>query len=210
MSDAKDPASKSPPEPSDRAPEPPAEGAHATTPAVSEADALKAQVAALEDRLRRQQADFVNDSRRMQRQADERVKYAAQAVVEDLLGVADALHGAIEGLRDTEHERRVGEGLRMVERQLMEGLGKHGLTKLEALGKTFDPTVHEAILHMPSPGPEGLVLSIVRPGFLLHGRLVRPAHVVVSRKTASEGVASAPPEGRAGEGGDGEDGPESA
>ena len=75
----------------------------------------------------------------------------------------------------------------------MEGLGKHGLTKLDALGKSFDPSVHEAILHMPSPGPEGLVLSIVRPGFLLHGRLVRPAHVVVSRKVPPEGVASAKP-----------------
>src|SRR5262245_48304704 len=59
---------------------------------------LEAKVASLEDRLRRQQADFLNDVRRLQRAADERVKYAVQPVVEGLLGVADALHGAIEGL----------------------------------------------------------------------------------------------------------------
>src|SRR5262249_54909863 len=70
-------------------------------PEADAAEAALAQVAALEDRLRRQQADFVNDVRRIQRQADERVRFAVQPVVTDLLGVADALHGAVEGLEDT-------------------------------------------------------------------------------------------------------------
>jgi len=147
-------------------------------------EAMKATIASLEDRVRRQQADFVNELRRLQRQADERVKFAAQPVVEDILGVAYALHRAIDGLADTEHERRVAEGLRMVERQLLDGLARHGVTRIEALGKPFDPAVHEAILEIESDEAPRSVLQVVRPGFSLHGRVVRPAHVVVAKGKA--------------------------
>ena len=154
------------------------------------------EVAALEDRLQRQQAEFVNDVRRIQRQADERAKYAVQPVVEGLLGVADALHGAIEGLSDSEHERRVAEGLRMVEKELLEVLGRHGVQRIDAMNKPFDPAVHEAVMEVESPAAERTVLQVTRPGFTLHGRVVRPAHVVVA-KGKKKGDASPPaaPEG---------------
>lgn len=154
-----------------------------------ELTALRATTAGLEDRLRRAQADFVNDLRRVQRQADDRVRFAAQAVVEDVLGVTDALHSAIEGLKDTEHERRVAEGLRMIDRMLLEALARHGVARIDALGKPFDPAVHEAVVERPvepsvAEGAEGAartVLAVLRPGFTLHGRLVRAAQVVVSK-----------------------------
>lgn len=154
-------------------------------PAGDDLAALRATVASLEDRLRRTQAEFVNDLRRVQRQADERVRYAAQPVVEDVLGVADALHRAVEGLKDTEHERRVADGLKMVERQLIDGLARHGVARIDAVGKPFDPAQHEAILEVESPAAARTVLQVVRPGFTLHGRLVRAAHVIVSKPAAS-------------------------
>src|SRR5262245_23520027 len=171
---------------------PPVPGATDDKPAATPAEAsapgdeqtiaaLKEQVAALEDRVRRQQADFINETRRIQRQADERVKYAAQPVVEDILGVADALHGAIEGLKDTEHEKRVAEGLHAVERQLLDGLAGHGVARIDAAGKPFDPAFHQAVLEVDSPAAERTVVQVLRPGFTLHGRVVRPAHVIVSR-----------------------------
>lgn len=163
---------------------PPADGATAPPPA-DEASTLRATVASLEDRLRRTQAEFVNDLRRVQRQADDRVRYAAQPVVEDVLGVADALHRAVEGLKDTEHERRVAEGLHMVERQLVDALARHGVARIEAVGKPFDPALHEAVLEVESPAAARTVLQVVRPGFTLHGRLVRAAHVIVSKPAAS-------------------------
>jgi molecular chaperone GrpE len=158
---------------------------------VAEVAELEAKVAALEDRLRRQQADFLNDVRRIQRLSDERARFAVQPVVEDLLGVADALHGAIEGLSDSEHEKRVGEGLRMVERELLDVLGRHGVARIDAMNKPFDPAVHEAVMEMDGPSPERTVLQVTRPGFTLHGRVVRPAHVVVS-KGKKKGDASPP------------------
>lgn len=143
--------------------------------------AAKATVAALEDRVRRQQADFVNETRRIQKQADERVKFAVQPVLADLLGVVDALHGAIDGLKGSEHERRVAEGLKLVEKELLEALARHGVGRIDALGKPFDPTYHEAIVEMEGAGAPGSVLQVTRPGFLLHGRLLRAAHVIVSK-----------------------------
>lgn len=154
---------------------------------------LQATTSALEDRLRRVQADFVNDLRRVQRQADDRVRFAAQAVVEDMLGVTDALHSAIEGLKDTEHERRVAEGLRMIDRMLLEALARHGVARIDALGKPFDPAVHEAVLEQPVAAPAEevarTVLAVLRPGFTLHGRLVRAAQVVVSKPAPPAGSA---------------------
>ena len=159
----------------------------------SEVAELQAKVASLEDRLRRQQADFLNDVRRLQRAADERVKYAVQPVVEGLLGVADALHGAIDGLSDSEHETRIAEGLRLVEKELLEVLGRHGVARIEAMNKPFDPAVHEAVMEMESPAAARTVLQVTRPGFTLHGRVVRPAHVVVAKSKARKDAA--PPAG---------------
>jgi molecular chaperone GrpE len=174
-----------PPPGEDEAPVPTQDGATAVpAPDAPESDATeaaRAQVTALEDRLRRQQADFLNDVRRIQRQADERVRFAVQPVVTDLLGVADALHGAVEGLKDSEHERRVAEGLRLVERQLLEALSRHGVARIEALHKPFDPAFHEAVMEVEGDGEGRTVVQVTRPGFTLHGRVVRPASVVVSR-----------------------------
>ena len=71
------------------------------------------QLAALEAKLRRQQAEFLNEVQRIRRQAEEDRKFAVQPVVTDLLSVADALHNGIEGLKATEHEQRMAEGLRL-------------------------------------------------------------------------------------------------
>jgi molecular chaperone GrpE len=146
---------------------------------------LRAKVAALEDKVRRQAAEFVNDTRRIRQQADDRARFAAEPVVSDLLGVVDALHNAIQGLEATEHGRRVAEGLHLVERELLEALGRHGVARIDAAGKPFDPSFHQAILETDAPGPPRSVVQVVRPGFTLHGRVVRPAHVIVSKAAAA-------------------------
>jgi molecular chaperone GrpE len=158
----------------------------------AEAD-WKAANAALEAKLRRQQAEFLNDVQRIRRQAEEDRKFAVQPVVTDLLSVADALHNGIEGLKATEHEQRMAEGLRLVERQLVETLAKYGVAKIDAVGKAFDPALHEAILEVDGTAPGRVVVQVVRPGFTLHGRLVRPAHVIVSRPRAAH-PENQPPE----------------
>lgn len=195
MSD--DPRKPSPePEPApEPAPESVADAAReaaAAPPDGDETAALRASVASLEEKLRRQQAEFLNDVQRIRRQAEEDRRFAVQPVVTDLLGVADALHNGIEGLKDTEHERRTAEGLRLVERQLLEALAKYGVARIDAVGKAFDPAAHEAILEVDGTAPGRVVVQIVRPGFTLHGRVVRPAHVIVSRPRAAAPGSPAP------------------
>jgi molecular chaperone GrpE len=204
---ARDPSAASP-SPSDRAPGDGSatEGGFVPPQGVDEVAGLREALAEAQDRIKREQAEFLNDRRRVERQAEERVRYSVQSVVTDLLPVTDAIHNAIEGLKDTEHERRVAEGLRMVEKQLLDILAGHGVERIDALNRPFDPARHEALLEMEGgPSRERTVLQVVRPGFTLHGRVVRPAHVVVSRPAPPDASGDAD-EPEAGGGGGGEKG----
>jgi molecular chaperone GrpE len=164
------------------------------------ADPPTDRLAALEDRVKRMQAEFLNETRRIRSQADADRAFAIQRVVVDLLPVADALHGAAATLAADAEAARFREGLELVVRQLDEVLARHGVTRIEAVGKPFDPTQHEAVLLVDRADlPPQTVVAVVRPGFALNGRVVRPAHVTVSR-------VPAPPAG-ADEGASAEDGP---
>jgi molecular chaperone GrpE len=166
----------------------PAQGAAAESALHAELDAARAALAEANDRLKREQAQFVNDRRRIERLAEDRARFAISAVVTDLLPVVDAIHSAIEGLGEGEREGAVATGLAMVERQLLDALRRHGIERMEALDRPFDPTHHEAVLEREEARhPERTVVQVVRPGFTLHGRVVRPAHVVVSRGARAQG-----------------------
>jgi len=181
----KSPPPKAPPEAAAPSPAPSSDASAPEAPPAPDTTAvLEAQVAALEDRLLRQQAEFSNQVRQIRRTGEESVRYAAQPLLSDLLGVVDALHNAIEGLKDTEHERRVADGLRLVERELLEVLRRHGVERVDAAGKPFDPQMHEAISEVETDAAERTVVQVLSPGFTLHGRLVRAARVIVSRPKA--------------------------
>lgn len=145
------------------------------------------RIAQLEDRLRRQEADFVNETRRIRRQADEQARYAADRVVQDLLPVLDALHGAAQRMQGSDAaaaDERSGlrEGFDLVGKQLADVLRRHGVEEIEALGRVFDPACHEAMLVLDDPTrPSQSVAAVLRPGWRLHGRVVRPAQVAVAR-----------------------------
>ena len=141
-----------------------------------------AQADDLEDRLKRAQAEFVNESRRIARQAEQDRKFAIEQVVRDLVPLAEALKNALTAVEGTEAGRRLGEGLEIVSRQLHEVLDRHGVEPIEAAGLPFNPALHEAVLVVDRPDlPPQTVAEILRPGFLLHGRVVRPAQVAVTR-----------------------------
>jgi molecular chaperone GrpE len=161
---------------------PPEAGARDAAPAPA-ADPAAERVAALEDRIKRMQADFLNETRRIRTQADSDRGFAIQRVVVDLLPVLDALHGAASSLAADPAAATFREGYELVERQLHEVLARHGVTPIEAVGKPFDPAQHEAVMLVDRADlPPQTVVDVVRPGFALNGRVVRPAHVTVSRQ----------------------------
>jgi molecular chaperone GrpE len=157
-------------------------------PAVQDAGAANEELARLAadcdsylDHLRRLQAEFDNYRKRTQRDAEQLRLRAAEAVVESLLPVMDNMGRALDaGARH--EEGQLIAGLELVAGQLRATLEGHGLQEVPVEpGALFDPTIHEAVMTQASEEhEEGTVLQVLERGYLLHGRLLRPAKVIVS------------------------------
>ena len=133
------------------------------------------------DHLRRLQAEFDNYRKRVQRENEELRSRAAEAVVVSMLPVVDSLERALAAA-DRHEEGQIVAGLRLVAEQLRGTLAGQGLDELEVQpGALFDPGFHEAVLTQESENEEGVVLQVLEQGYLLHGRLLRPAKVIVAR-----------------------------
>lgn len=134
------------------------------------------------DRFLRATADLENFRRRAVREKDELRQYAMGKVLEDMLPVLDNLALGLGAAKapNADLKTLVG-GISMVQEQLKSVLSGHGLKEVNPTGQKFDPNQHESIASQPSADiPEGSVLQVVRTGYLLNGRLLRPASVVVS------------------------------
>lgn len=134
------------------------------------------------DHLRRLQAEFDNYRKRVRRESDEQRLRAGEDVVQSLLPVVDNMGRALEAAAKHEEGQLVA-GLQLVAGQLDDALAAHGLAEVPtAVGDPFDPTVHEAVMTQASDDhDEGVVLQVMERGYLLHGRLLRPAKVIVAR-----------------------------
>jgi molecular chaperone GrpE len=154
---------------------------------------LEKQVTALEERaallekerdertddLKRVAAEFENYRKRVARDQASQAARAHERLVKELLPVLDDLERALEAC-DSERGR-VEEGVRLVQRELQEALGKEGLVEIETNGN-FDPHVHEALLSQPSEQDDGTILEVLQKGYRLGDRVLRPARVVVSQR----------------------------
>ena len=127
-------------------------------------------------------ADLENYRKRTVREKDELRQYAATRVLEDLLPVLDNLALGLAAAKPAGAEMKglIG-GVEMVMTQLKAALANHGLVEIDPAGQAFDPHQHQAISHQPSATiPAEHVLTVVRTGYALNGRLLRPASVIVS------------------------------
>jgi molecular chaperone GrpE len=134
------------------------------------------------DHLQRLQAEFDNYRKRVRRDQEYLRLSAAETVVESLLPVVDNLRRAVEATREHGGEQ-LAAGVALVQQQLVDTLAGHGLTEIVVEpGVAFDPEVHEAVMTQPSDDhDEGAVVQVMERGYLLHGRLLRPAKVIVAR-----------------------------
>jgi molecular chaperone GrpE len=138
----------------------------------------------LHDRLMRALADAENVRKRAARERREAEAYGATRLARDLLPIYDNLERAL--LAVGEDESALGEGLELTLRELLNVFERHGITKIApAKGDRFDPQHHQAMFEAPVPGTvAGEILEVMAQGFLLHGRLLRPAQVGVSSMAA--------------------------
>jgi molecular chaperone GrpE len=144
--------------------------------------AARAEAAAAHERHLRAVADLENFRRRALREKDELRQFAAAAVVEDLIPILDNLALGLAAARAPGGEAKtIGDGVAMVLEQFKSALARHGLKEINPAGAAFDPNLHECIAHQPDAAvAEEKVISVVRAGYTLNGRLLRPASVVVS------------------------------
>jgi molecular chaperone GrpE len=132
------------------------------------------------DRYVRAMADFDNFRKRTARDREDLVKFAASDVLKDVLGTADNLARALDEAKGKESDPFVA-GVKLVYDGLVKTLADHGAQPIDSIGEPFDANVHEALAQLPSETvEEGLILNEVKRGWLLHGKLLRAAQVVVS------------------------------
>ena len=176
----------------------PQEQPHTGTPVTLEEqlEGLKAEVEELDreksqfrEMVQRSQADFINYKRRAEEERDEQQKYSSARLILKLLPVLDDLNLALDHTSKAEAETSWLEGIKLIHRKLYSFLESENVTKIEVEGRDFDPSEHEAIAYQQScDHQEGKILTVARDGYKLHGRVIRPALVILARKlgTAEE------------------------
>ncbi|MFC1915676.1 nucleotide exchange factor GrpE [Chloroflexota bacterium] len=125
----------------------------------------------------RAQADFINYKRRNEQEREEFNKFANSILVLSLLPILDDLERALAAIPPKSAKLTWIEGIRLIERKFRASLETQGLTQIEALGKPFDPNIHEAVRQ--DKGEEGIVIEELQKGYMLHDRVIRPTMVVV-------------------------------
>lgn len=152
--------------------------------AIDEADALRAEVAELKDRLLRALADVENIRKRADRDRRDAELYGATRFARDLLSVHDNFDRALDNVTDAVREAAPGliEGIELTRRDLLSAFEKHRIHKIEPKhGERFDPKLHQAMFEAPMPGTNaGEIIQVMGVGFTIGERLLRPAQVGVS------------------------------
>jgi molecular chaperone GrpE len=148
---------------------------------VDERENLQRERDELVDTLQRVQAEFENYRKRVLKEQTQAVELAARPVIVRLLEVLDDFDLALMHAQDRPDFDRFLHGVELVYAKLLDTLRAEGLERIEAQGKPFDPELHEAL--MQSGGGEGdpVVADVLRPGYTLKGRVIRPAGVKVER-----------------------------
>jgi molecular chaperone GrpE len=148
---------------------------------VDDLEKAQAEAADYLDRLQRIQAEFANYKKRNERERKEFESLANAALIGKLLPILDDLQRALETRPDEIKETNWGEGVALIERRLRSTLEQEGLSEIEAVGKSFDPQVHHAVVREETDEhEEDQVIGEIQKGYRLHDRLLRPSMVVVA------------------------------
>jgi molecular chaperone GrpE len=151
--------------------------------------ALDAELDVLRERHVRLQADFENFRRRALKERSEAFEYGHQNLVKDLVPTVDNLGRAIEHARQSGGRDFEGllQGVELVLRELLAVLTKHGVARISPEGEPFDPSLHEAMAQREDDTKAaGTVVQVLEQGYSLRDRLIRPARVIVSKRSADE------------------------
>ena len=144
--------------------------------------AAQAEVAELKDQMLRVQAEAQNVRRRAEMDVEKAHKFGLEKFANELLPLADNLERAIESASEDEASKALREGVEMTLKMFTDGMSKFSLDQVNPMGETFDPQLHQAMSMVPAPDAEpNTVIAVMQKGYTLHGRLIRPAMVMVAK-----------------------------
>jgi len=149
-----------------------------------EIQSLKQERDSLYDRLLRKQAEFENYKKRVDREKAEYAQFASSDLLRELLNSIDSFELALRNAAsEGQNSEEVLRGFELIYKQLQDTLARFGLKPVEAKGKKFDPNFHQAVSTLATNEvEENIIIDELRKGYLLHGRLLRPAMVNVAVK----------------------------
>jgi molecular chaperone GrpE len=160
-------------------PSPGASAPEDESPLAAEIANLRAEKEELQQTLVRRQADFENYRKRIERDRHDEARRGVERLIMDLIPVLDGFDRALQTHDDPGYEE-YRKGMMLIRKQLWDTLVRHGVERIEAAGKIFDPHVHQAIERAESNDhPDGFILHVFQDGYMFHGRVLRPAIVRV-------------------------------
>ena len=148
---------------------------------------LEAELEVAKDAALRAQADAMNVQRRADQEIEKARKFALERFCGDLLSVVDNLERALESSGDEQGSAALAEGVELTRKGFMDVLAKYGVETVDPQGEPFDPETAQAMSMVEQPDVEpNSVVAVMQRGYLLNGRLLRPAMVMVSKAPSGE------------------------
>ncbi len=134
------------------------------------------------DKFLRVAAEFDNYKKRVAKERIDLIKYGNETLVKDMLPIVDSLDRALEHAGNLEDFDAFISGFKLIQKQFLDCLDKHGVERIQSVGMDFDPSIHEAMLQVENKGlGENKIVEEFEKGYFLNGRLLRPAKVSVSK-----------------------------
>ena len=143
-------------------------------------EAMQAKIDELEDRVKRQMAEFENFRKRTDKEKAMMFETGAKSVVEKILPVVDNFERGLATIPEDEENSAFANGMKMIYKQMMDELGKIGVKPIEAVGQEFDPNFHNAVMQVESEEYEsGIVAQELLKGYMYNESVVRHSMVAV-------------------------------
>lgn len=161
----------------------PAEGAPTVDAVQAEINSLTEQLNEAREQVLRAHAEAQNARRRAEQEVEKALKFGQEKLASDLLPVVDNLERALDSMGSCDETLKpLIEGVQLTLKGLVDTLVKHKIEPVNPLGEPFDPQMHQAMTMVDSPDAEpNSVINVFQKGYTLHGRLLRPAMVVVAK-----------------------------
>ena len=138
-------------------------------------------------KLQRVSADYANFQKRVPKQTADIIAYEKEKIIKTLLPALDNFEHTLQNAHSAENVEVIIKGVRIIYDQMLDIFKSHHVEQIKALGKKFDPALHEAIMQRAEPdGEENIVLEEFQKGYTLNGHVIRPSKVIVNKLTPEQ------------------------